>query len=82
LPALTPGKTAARWGIEEASKRFFFEKKNQKTFAPEPQAVSPLGPISKSFLVTFFQKSNFFLSDLVASVRSPSINILAQKFNF
>jgi hypothetical protein len=53
------------WGVER--KRFFFEKKNQKTFAnlasvypEEPQ------PTIKSFLLLFFKKEGLasFLSDL------------------
>jgi hypothetical protein len=49
--------------MEEERKRFFFEKKKQKTFANCGlwRAVAQARR-SKSFLVTFFQKSNFFLS--------------------
>jgi hypothetical protein len=44
------------------SKRFFFEKKKQKTFAKLDRAgFTTWGLVSKSFLVTFFQKSNHFL---------------------
>jgi hypothetical protein len=49
-------------GEEEVSKRFFFEKKKQKTFANWPRARFRTSVSrTKSFLVTFFQKSNFFL---------------------
>jgi len=50
----------------EGSKHFFFEKKKQKTF-DSPRLLSghsltPQKPgVIKSFLVTFFQKSNCFL---------------------
>jgi hypothetical protein len=43
-------------------KRFFFEKKKQKTFAPAGSGNGvAYARRSKSFLVTFFQKSNVFL---------------------
>jgi hypothetical protein len=36
---------------------FFFEKKNQKTFAPLDRAGgNATGPVSKSFLLLFFKK--------------------------
>jgi hypothetical protein len=47
----------------KASKRFFFEKKKQKTFAPAGVGTGPAkAHVSKSFLVTFFQKSNCFVT--------------------
>jgi hypothetical protein len=42
---------------------FFFEKKNQKTFAPKPVPVSPARTnLAKVFLLLFFQKKKFLLS--------------------
>jgi hypothetical protein len=42
--------------MSEASKQFFFEKKNQKTFAPLRAGVTPAGVTSKnqSFFCFFF----------------------------
>jgi hypothetical protein len=38
-------------------KRFFFEKKNQKTFGPfEPGLCNAWDPRSKSFFASFFPK--------------------------
>jgi hypothetical protein len=42
-------------GIKKVS-MFFFEKKNQKTFALWRTPVDRLSLISKSFLVLFFKK--------------------------
>jgi hypothetical protein len=48
-------------GTRQESKRSLFCKKApQKTFAPEPVVLKELRPQDKSFLVTFFQKSNGF----------------------
>jgi hypothetical protein len=51
---------------KKVSKNFFFEKKKQKTFAPlDCAGGTDWGLVCKSFLVTFFQKSNcFFLTSL------------------
>jgi hypothetical protein len=50
---------------------FFFEKKNQKTFAPCGLAVaSGLGAICKSFLLLFFKKeASCFLAAAATSTR-------------
>jgi hypothetical protein len=56
------GRNPARPVVrQEGSKRFFFEKKNQKTFmtlAPRVQAISPPheNQMDKSFLLLFFKK--------------------------
>jgi hypothetical protein len=43
-------------------KQFFFEKKNQKTFAPEITHLTPtLAKLTKVFCGAFFQKSDRFL---------------------
>jgi hypothetical protein len=39
-----------------AGKQFFFEKKNQKTFAPGVRGGAPRTETDKSFLVLFFKK--------------------------
>jgi len=45
------------------SKQFFFEKKNQKTFAPETTHLKPArAKASKVFCGAFFQKSDRFAS--------------------
>jgi len=42
---------------QEGSKKFFFEKKNQKTFGIETTTLkTPVAQINKSFLVLFFKK--------------------------
>ena len=45
---------------EEASKRFFFEKKNQKTFVSRRKLKQGVSAVrdskNKSFLLLFFQK--------------------------
>jgi len=45
------------------SKKFFFEKKNQKTFSAPLRAVvkTPGTEANKVFLVLFVHKKNFFL---------------------
>jgi hypothetical protein len=44
-------------------KRFFFEKKNQKTFAPLRAVLKqPGSKINKVFLLLFVHKKKFFLS--------------------
>jgi hypothetical protein len=49
--------------MKEGRKPFFFEKKNQKTFAPEPVPVkTPGGPEQKVFCGAFLQKSDLLLS--------------------
>jgi hypothetical protein len=45
--------------IEDVSKRFFFEKKKQKTSGPAGCGTSQAGgTMSKSFLVLFFKKEH------------------------
>jgi hypothetical protein len=45
----------------KASKRFFFEKKNQKTFGPFYQGrCAAGGPRGKSFFASFFSKKEAF----------------------
>jgi hypothetical protein len=52
----------------KASKRFFFEKKKQKTFVTWTVPVKPpMAQSNKSFLVTFFQKSNGLLHQSASS---------------
>jgi len=47
---------------KKPSKNFFFEKKKQKTFGSlNRTGETPMAQSQKSFLVTFFQKSNRFL---------------------
>jgi hypothetical protein len=48
-------------GMKEASTSFFEKKAAKKLFLIGPAAVATAGPNSKSFLVTFFQKSNCLL---------------------
>jgi len=44
-------------------KQFFFEKKNQKTFAPEITHLKPArAKLSKVFCGAFFQKSDRLLN--------------------
>jgi hypothetical protein len=44
--------------VREARKRFFFEKKNQKTFVHWHRGLAtPVAQLNKSFLRAFFQKS-------------------------
>jgi hypothetical protein len=43
--------------LKQARKRFFFEKKNQKTFDKLDRTCGKAwGPICKSFLLLFFKK--------------------------
>jgi hypothetical protein len=45
------------------SKRFFFEKKKQKTSAPAgPDAQKPTPPANKKFFASFLQKRSAFLA--------------------
>jgi len=37
---------------------FFFEKKNQKTFATWVRVLQPAAPTDKSFLLLFFKKED------------------------
>jgi hypothetical protein len=46
----------------KARKKFFFEKKNQKTFAPETEVLeTPMAPGQKFFAELFFKKATTFL---------------------
>jgi hypothetical protein len=47
--------------LKQSKQAALFEKSAQKLLPPGPAAASTIGPNSKSFLVTFFQKSNFLL---------------------
>jgi hypothetical protein len=47
--------------IRQASASFL-KKRSKKLLLMGPGGVATSGPMSKSFLVTFFQKSNFFLT--------------------
>jgi hypothetical protein len=48
--------------VEGRSKKFFFEKKNQKTFAPLRAALKiPGTETNKVFLLLFVHKKKFFL---------------------
>jgi hypothetical protein len=48
--------------MKEVSKRFFFEKKKQKTFAPGPCSFQRQWPSLQKFFASFFQKrSAYFL---------------------
>jgi hypothetical protein len=50
------------------SKKFFFEKKNQKTFAPLRVVLKPpQAQINKVFLLLFVHKKKFFLPYLILS---------------
>jgi len=50
----------AGWYVIKERKRFFFEKKKQKTFAPGGRSHAPCKSY-KSLLELFFQKSDLFL---------------------
>jgi len=45
----------------QQSKVFFFEKKNQKTFGPEPMALKPTRSKLPKVFCFFFSKKKFFL---------------------
>jgi hypothetical protein len=47
--------------VRQARTSFFEKKEAKKLLLLGLGGVSAAGPMSKSFLVTFFQKSNFFL---------------------
>jgi len=47
---------------------FFFEKKNQKTFAQGARPVQPARRIRQKFFAAFLQKSSAFL---LSRIRSP-----------
>jgi hypothetical protein len=48
--------TGLAFGSSRERKVVFFEKKKQKTFANQAAMLKQAAPISKSFLVLFFQK--------------------------
>jgi hypothetical protein len=51
--------------MKRERKRFFFEKKKQKTFDLGPEVLGRLdAKLTKVFLVLFFQKKNYFLSGI------------------
>jgi hypothetical protein len=62
-----------RYLSAEMKEVFFFEKKNQKTFAPAPWPPCAIlrqrarQQTSKSFLVLFFKKEHFLFSRLLSS---------------
>jgi len=59
---------ARRWLVNEMKtqvKRFFFEKKKQKTFAPGAVLVeTPMAPGQKFFAELFFKKATAFSLNL------------------
>jgi hypothetical protein len=58
--------------LSRKSKRFFFEKKKQKTFGPWTVLLkTPGAQISKSFLLLFFKKEA--LSFLLQEQKCPPI---------
>jgi hypothetical protein len=46
--------------VRGVRKQFFFEKKNQKTFAIAPAQRLAIAPTDKSLLGLFFGKEHFF----------------------
>jgi uncharacterized protein YfaS (alpha-2-macroglobulin family) len=52
---------------------FFFEKKNQKTFAPEPEGFQRPYPRDKSFLPRFFSKKRVLACLLLLLFSGPSL---------
>jgi hypothetical protein len=55
------------------SKRFFFKKKNQKTFDPWRTPPERLSQTSKSFLLLFFKKEVFLAAYLSAGSKERAV---------
>jgi hypothetical protein len=69
---------ACHAAIKEA-RMFFFEKKNQKTFASKllprsrPSCIFPQAPGIKVFLLLFLQKKKILFYSLLAKIRQDAV---------